>query len=162
MYLGKNPHGTRVIQKIIENFKTDIHAEKFNTSISPYILNLINDVNGNHIVIKYVNVINSKNNQFIYDIINKNLLEIASNKHGCCVLQKCIENASSYQKKNLIDEVINNTENLMCDTYGNYVIQYIIALKDQSINYKIANKFKKNITYLSKQKFSSNVIEKVI
>jgi len=49
----------------------------------------------------------------------------------------------------------------MMDQYGNYVLQYIITLADFKNNDKIANFFKYNIGHLSKQKFSSNVIEKV-
>lgn len=49
----------------------------------------------------------------------------------------------------------------MMDQYGNYVLQYIITLGDFKINDEIANYFKYDIGQLSRQKFSSNVIEKV-
>ena len=49
----------------------------------------------------------------------------------------------------------------MTDQYGNYVIQYVISLKDQFLIEKIINSFRNNIEYLSKQKFASNLIEKV-
>ena len=48
------------------------------------------------------------------------------------------------------------------DQYGNYVIQYIIDLKDQRINGNLVENLKGNIFELSNEKFSSNVIEKVI
>jgi len=47
------------------------------------------------------------------------------------------------------------------DQYGNYVLQYIITLADFNSIDIIANYFKYNIGHLSRQKFSSNVIEKV-
>jgi len=50
----------------------------------------------------------------------------------------------------------------MMDQYGNYVLQYIITLGDVYNNDLIANYFKYNIGHLSRQKFSSNVIEKVL
>ena len=49
----------------------------------------------------------------------------------------------------------------MSDQFANYIIQYILSLNDFTINKKIAELFIKNIWELSKQKFSSNVIEKV-
>ena len=49
----------------------------------------------------------------------------------------------------------------MSDQYGNYVIQYILTLNNYSSNKKIAELFLTDLPYLTKQKFSSNVIEKV-
>ena len=46
--------------------------------------------------------------------------------------------------------------------FGNYVVQYVIMLKDFNVNKLIADEFlKMNIIAISKQKFSSNVVEKV-
>ncbi len=50
----------------------------------------------------------------------------------------------------------------MSDQYANYLIQFILSLNDYHINKIIAQIFIPNIRFLSKQKFSSNVIEKVI
>lgn len=37
-------------------------------------------------------------NQFIYDEITHDCLPIAMHKHGCCVLQKCIDSSNPDQK----------------------------------------------------------------
>lgn len=93
--------------------------------------------------------------------MNKNIVAISTNKNGCCALQKCIDYADKNQKNSLIQNIIKNSIILMTDQYGNYVIQYVISLKDQILIEKIIYTFKNNIEYLSKQKFASNVIEKV-
>lgn len=49
----------------------------------------------------------------------------------------------------------------MADQYGNYIIQFIVSLNDFQLNRRIVEYFITDINYLSKQKFSSNVIEKV-
>jgi hypothetical protein len=49
----------------------------------------------------------------------------------------------------------------MADQYANYIIQFILSLNDYNINKSIAEIFFPDMSYLSKQKFSSNVIEKV-
>ena len=63
--------------------------------------------------------------------------------------------------KTLFDLIIKNSILLVSDQFGNYVIQYVISLKDQILIEKIIDSFQGNIEYLSKQKFASNVIEKV-
>jgi pumilio RNA-binding family len=133
----------------------------FDTMLSSCVINFMKDANANHIIIKYVSTIKSPLNQFVYDIIVESLIDITTHKHGCCVLQKCIEYATNDQKKVIINKLVENTILLMCDAFGNYVLQYIITLEDFDVNYKIASCFKSHITYMSKQKFSSNVIEKV-
>ena len=50
----------------------------------------------------------------------------------------------------------------MNDQYGNYAIQYAINVCDYEINKIIAGNFLKNLEYFSKQKHSSNVIEKCL
>lgn len=49
----------------------------------------------------------------------------------------------------------------MKEKYGNYVVQFIIQLRDPEINRKIVVSILDEIVILSKLKFSSNVIEKV-
>lgn len=53
------------------------------------------------------------------------------------------------------------TQEMVRDQYGNYVIQYVIELKNMEINGKIADKLKGFVFELATEKFSSNVIEKV-
>lgn len=76
------------------------------------------------------------------------------------MIQKCIENAKLENKSNLTEFLIQNSTTLILDQYGNYVIQYILTLKDKSYNRKIIKLLMNDIIFLSKQKYSSNVVEK--
>ena len=69
--------------------------------MTPNLLNFIKDINGNHIVQKFVFSIGAPKNQFIFDMLNIKIVEIATHKHGCCVLQKCIEGANNSQRVKL-------------------------------------------------------------
>ena len=128
--------------------------------IKNHSLDLLKDFNGIHVIQRIVTTMPNLKN-FIYEILLQNLVAIATNKHGCCALQKCIEFSDKIQKENLIQSIIKNCIILMTDQFGNYVIQYVISLKDQNLISRIISTFKNNIEYLSKQKFASNVIEKV-
>lgn len=149
--LAKNPQGTRVIQKLIEYN----NCENFNKNIIKYSLDLLKDNNGYHIILKFCSII--KKTEQIAKIIEDNLLDIAMNKFGCCAIQKCLQLFSNSQ---IIKKIIFHTEELITNVYGNYVIQFIISMNNQEYNAQIIEKFKNNIIYLSKQKFSSNVIER--
>ena len=84
------------------------------------------------------------------------------NKHGCCVIQKCIEKANENEKNMIINNLIKNCQILITDQCGNYIIQFIITLKNDLIIDKIIDILIINIEEYSKQKYSSNVVEKCL
>lgn len=99
-------HGTRVIQKLIENLKSINLFNKFNNIFTMHLIRISKDVNANHIIHKYISTIKSPNNNFVYDIIVNNLDLLAMDKHGCCVLQKCLESADEVQKVKYYNNLI--------------------------------------------------------
>lgn len=105
--------------------------------------------------------IKNPDNQFIYDEVIDSCLSIAKHKHGCCVMQKCIDFSNPPQRDALINKIVEYTQDLVRDQFGNYVIQYVIERKNIEINGKIVDQLKGSILELSSEKFSSNVIEKV-
>ena len=122
---------------------------------------LIKDMNGNHIIQKLLNQTDSKYSTVIYDVIQENIIEISTHKHGCCVLQKCIDSAKPGIKTKLVELLIACSLSIIVDQYGNYVIQYILSLNNLDFNKKLVIGLLTNICFLSKQKYSSNVVERV-
>lgn len=47
-----------------------------------------------------------EHNQFIYDSIAANVILVATHRHGCCVIQRCIDHAKGDQKEFLVNEII--------------------------------------------------------
>jgi len=87
---------------------------------------------------------------------------VGTHRHGCCVLQRCIDHASDTQKAQLVAQITECAFPLVQDPFGNYVVQYILDLNEPSFIKPLCQKFGGSISALSKQKFSSNVIEKCI
>lgn len=59
--------------------------------------------------------------QFIYNAVAANCVEVATHRHGCCVLQRCVDHASDHQRIQLVNEITYNALTLVQDPYGNYV-----------------------------------------
>ena len=57
---------------------------------------------------------------------------------------------------------MNDLETLINDEFGNFIIQHVINLSESEYNEKIFYYVKDNFLRLSKQKYSSNVIDKCI
>lgn len=100
--------------------------------------------------------------QFIFDGVGNNCIVVGTHRHGCCVLQRCIDHASGHQKAQLISQITANAFSLVQDPFGNYVVQYIVDLAEPAFTDPLCYSFQGSIPLLSKQKFSSNVIEKCL
>lgn len=161
--LGLDPHGTRVLQKILESIvQSQQTLSIFTDILMKNIQKFIFNPNANHIIIKYASCVPYPNNQIIFDYLAKNIIPLSHKKNSCCAFQKCIEVANAEQKEKLFDLIGKNAKYLIVDDFGNYVLQFIIPHCSSSVMEMIVDSFIDNINELSIQKSSSNVIEKCI
>ena len=160
--IALNQHGTRALQKMIEYVSTPDQTKLIIEAMRFDVVQLIQDLNGNHVIQKCLNHLSSLDAQFIFDAVGKNCIIVGTHRHGCCVLQRCVDHASGLQKGELVRQISSNALNLVQDPFGNYVVQYILDLSEPSFTQPLCHNFLGNVVLLSKQKFSSNVIEKAI
>ncbi|CUM65016.1 uncharacterized protein PRCAT00002635001 [Priceomyces carsonii] len=160
-----NQHGTRALQKLIDSLNNNLQLELLTKGLQPYIIELIKDLNGNHVIQKILNKYLPEDCQFIYDSIINDLLTVATHKHGCCVLQKCLNHVTPNQLLSFSNKILSFEVfvKLINDQFGNYVLQYLISINSFEINLKMFNNFIAfGINNLCNLKFSSNVIEKFL
>lgn len=159
--ISLNMHGTRAVQKMIEFLSTPQKIATVVIALNPSVITLIKDLNGNNVIQKCLNRFASEDNQFIYNAISAHCVEVATHRHGCCVLQRCVDHASVSQKIQLVREITYNALTLVQDPYGNYVVQYVLDLADSHFTDDLIRRFIGNVCALSVKKVSSNVMEKV-
>ena len=157
-----NPHGTRVVQILINNIKDNKFGLLiiFKNALSNIMDKLINNLNGSFVLMHYAAQI--RDNEIIYEFLNNNLVEIATNSYSCSALQKLIDIATNQQKVILFTNIINNSNNLVGNQCGLYVLQFIMNKNNYYINDAVLNQIINKIIYLSKRKYSSNVVEKCL
>ena len=173
--LAVSTYGTRVIQKILEivsnksnynnNLDKDIYEQCFqlvNNQITNNIVVLSSNNNSSHIIIKYVNEIRYPKNIQLFNEVYRNYIPLCKDKHGCCVIQKCIDFGNQEQKNKLLELSNANCESLISDQFGNYVIQFVVSLNIKIVNQKVFQVLKNNLCSLCKEKYASNVIEKFL
>lgn len=160
--IALNQHGTRALQKMIEFISTPGQIKTIIEALRYRVVELIQDLNGNHVIQKCLNKLSSADAQFIFDAVGNHCIDVGTHRHGCCVLQRCIDHASGEQKAWLIRQISNNAFVLVQDPFGNYVVQYILDLNEPIFTEPLVGMFQGHAGQLSKQKFSSNVIEKCL
>jgi pumilio RNA-binding family len=110
------------------------HIKQLSDYLRPKVRELAEDINGNHVIQKILSCWTPEHNQFIYDAMINQCVEIACHKHGCCVMQKCIDGANQKQKIELTSKIAEHTQIFVRNPYGNYVVQYVLELKLVEIN----------------------------
>jgi hypothetical protein len=186
--ISKNQFGTRSLQKIIDcichydGLCETLVTDGFMKISVTNIVDLINDINANHVIQKCI----FKFKNFYYDFIinamvtSNNIIKISKNKHGCCVLQKLLSNCSIQQIYKIMLKILEYDFDLINDQFGNYIVQFLLDVNTEIIIAdEITHKKKKiplNLCYIIKfmelenldmiklscLKFSSNVIEKLL
>lgn len=158
--IALDPHGTRALQKLVECVSTQEESQLIIESLSPHVVTLSRDLNGNHVVQKCLQRLRPEGNQFIFDSASAHCNDIATHRHGCCVLQRCLDHGNLEQRRQLSMKVAENATNLSLDPFGNYVVQYVLSRGDEQSIGEIVDHIRTNIVLMSLHKFGSNVIEK--
>ncbi|KAI1106745.1 ARM repeat-containing protein [Jackrogersella minutella] len=160
--IAYSQHGTRALQKMIEFVNNRTHITLIIGALRGQVVDLIKDLNGNHVIQKCLNKFNADDAGFIFSEVGEHCHEVGTHRHGCCVLQRCIDHASGDQKMWLITKITKDATVLVKDPFGNYVVQYIIDLNESAFTEPLIQQFHGKICELSRHKFSSNVIEKCL
>lgn len=177
--LSTQMYGCRVVQKAVEkvndNDLIDLLSEFHAT-----VLSCIHDQNGNHVIQKMIEVISSRSKTyqaedkkkaiqfskqlcFILDCVTENIVPLSCHPFGCRVLQRILEHCIESQKSSTLDCIQRCLRILLDDQYGNYVIQHVLQFGRKSDRDIVLGMITENgILGLSKQKFASNVIEKLL
>jgi hypothetical protein len=66
--------------------------------------------------------------QFLIEAATANCVELATDRHGCCVLQKCLSNCDGEQRRRLICEITSNSLILSQDPFGYSVFSLSFSL----------------------------------
>ncbi|EEY63101.1 uncharacterized protein PITG_14747 [Phytophthora infestans T30-4] len=146
---GKGRRTTSLPDLIVEALKDDA-------------VRLCIDSNGNHVIQRALQFMKPEYNQFVFDAVCKECTTVGTHRHGCCVLQRCLDAANKTQKAEVIAQVERQAMKLMQDPYGNYVVQYVLDSCTAEEAFGVIMKPLGHIYELSVQKFSSNVIEKCL
>ena len=154
---------TYPIQGIIENLGSKNEKKIVYLGIKNSINIFCYNVYGTHILEKMLSYFEDEFIKEIMDFVYINFIELAYHVNGICIVKKLLlmtHKKDLHQK--LKKKVIENAFNLIVHQYGNYVIQVIVENWDDNELEDIINLYKNKYVYLSKQKFSSNVIERII
>ncbi|KAK0563681.1 mRNA binding protein puf3 [Tilletia horrida] len=162
--LSLGTYGCRVVQTALEKIEL---ADKIAVAeeLRGYILQCVKDQNANHVIQKVVQEMDvdaMETIDFIPEAFRGQVQVLAAHCYSCRVLQRIFENCTEAQKRPLLEELLEASQQLMQNQYGNYVVQWVLQQGEQADKEAIIQKTKGNILLLSRHKFASNVVEEII
>ncbi|KAG6532863.1 putative pumilio homolog 8, chloroplastic [Zingiber officinale] len=157
-----HPHGTRVVQKLIETVKTVAQIQLVITAFESVFLELAKDSNGNRVIHSLLTCLPPAYKEFIFSATARHCVLMAMHQHGCCLLQRCLEHSGGAHRVNITMQIVDHAFSLALDPFGNYAIQYVLKKRSPIVNSRLVSQFSGYYITLSTQKFSSNVVEKCL
>lgn len=155
----KSFHGTRVMQKLIEYITDKEVLKLLLENISLYFPDIINDLNGAHIIFKLFGLKDKDLNIQLFSLIEKNLMDIAKHKHGCCSIQKAME-CDTEHSQSLAKLILKNANALLREQFGNFLIHFLITYDKKKYLADLITEIKPYFVDLCRQKYSSSALEK--
>jgi hypothetical protein len=170
-----NLHGTRSVQKIVElcaiDDETGVPKEKkdgessaeiLTRSLAPAAARLCIDSHGNHVIQRILLKLSHKHAKFVFDAVAESVGDVARHRHGCCVIQRCLDSPPCPARSHLVRRIVEKSLELMQDAYGNYVVQYVLDVCSDDDVHAVCESVVGKVNLLAIQKFSSNVMEKCL
>jgi hypothetical protein len=65
--------------------------------------------------------------QFLFEATTANCVELATDRHGCCVLQKCLSQSKGEQRRCLVSEITSNALILSQDPFGYCIFLFSLS-----------------------------------
>jgi hypothetical protein len=141
-----------------EESSTDILTR----ALTPAAARLCIDSHGNHVIQRILLKLGHQHATFVFDAVAASVGDVARHRHGCCVIQRCLDSPPSEARGHLVHRIVDNSLDLMQDAYGNYVVQYVLDVCDDSDVHAVCESVVGRVSLLAIQKFSSNVMEKCL
>ena len=142
--------------------KKDTAAKILTDALKPSAARLCIDSHGNHAIQRILLKLPYQYTQFIFDAVAASVEDVARHRHGCCVIQRCLDSRHSAARTHLVSRIVEKSLELMQDAYGNYVVQYVLDVCGDDEVHAICESVIGKVCLLAIQKFSSNVMEKCL
>ncbi|KAK8824228.1 hypothetical protein WA556_003551 [Blastocystis sp. ATCC 50177/Nand II] len=180
--ISVNKTGTFAFQNIIDFMAGDralgelivraLERSATSEGVMNVILRLIRENKGTHIIQRIMKTFPSDQWESVYAVLLANCHAIAMDRNGSMVLRLCYDLVAVDKKAAIARDIIAHAHDLAVDPVGNYVVQHVLSVPEDATEAEAAiyrgfiegvlGQLAGHYVELSKQKYSSNVVEKSI
>ena len=97
--ISRSRFGTWTIQQLVESLNTSEQIQVVSGKLADYVVELTKCPNGNHVIKYCLQTMTPQDNDFIYQALTADIMNIARHKYGCSMLQRCLDYATEKQAR---------------------------------------------------------------
>lgn len=155
--------GTYALQSLIEQTTQESESSLIVNTLTNYTEAISKDLHGTHVIEKLLLTYKENISYPISSQIIQHLMVLANHPHGLCTVKALITATTSKLNKDALAQAFaDNALSYIQSPYGNYAIQLLFELWESTEIDIIIVQLEGKMATLAMQKFSSNVIEKLI
>ena len=161
--LSQHAHGCRVIQKVLEIGTLEERLALAAALPLSRIVDCCVDVNANHVMQKFVEVLPSNFVDFIIEAVSSpfTISRLSVHCYGCRVVQRILARCLPAQTEKVLEGIVSSVGEMVSDQFGNYVVQHALDFGRENDKLRIIRTLiSRDLVLLSCNKFASNVVEK--
>lgn len=161
--MATHSYGCRVIQRILEHCP-DSSTKGILDEILTHAQELVTDQYGNYVVQHVLQKGHPRHRSAVISQLRTRLGELSMHKYASNVVEKCFQAGSRKEKQDILEEIIGTGSedaplfNMMKDRFGNYVVQKIIDLADESQRKMLIDAIKPHISSLRRFTYGKHII----
>ncbi|ESL08561.1 pumilio/PUF RNA binding protein 5 [Trypanosoma rangeli SC58] len=159
-----DPQGCHVVRTLVETISTELIETILPHFTPETILELA--VNSQHTRRVLQSIFERHKSEALTPIVTtiaQSSQQLAVSQQGCIAVIRTIENTLPHQQRSVISMLLPVLPSLTMNCYGNYVVQCLLQHMDRaSLVSVVCRAFVGHWLVLSRNKFASNVIEKIV
>uniref|UniRef100_A0A7N0UQ60 PUM-HD domain-containing protein n=1 Tax=Kalanchoe fedtschenkoi TaxID=63787 RepID=A0A7N0UQ60_KALFE len=162
IFCSLNSHGSRALISLIDHVKGSHGVQQLATILAMEIGTLLLDHQAGRVIGHCLIHLNAEQCEPLYEALIYCALSLAVHTHGCSWLYTVIDNIKGLHRTRLLNVLADNSVQLAGHRSGNYVVTYLLDLRDYRVTMKICSLLLGHYTHLATDKRGSHVVEKCI
>ena len=155
-------HGSFSVQALVDALHTPAQVYTLVEAMKPDVLRLVTHASGHFVVLRLLQRFPYQSTKFVDDAVTASIGLVATDHHGLRVFKALLAVRRPGELTRLFKQVARTTMKLVENQYGNYSLQAVLDVAPPGVRTNIKVKMEGKYMRLSKQKFSSNVVEKCL
>lgn len=161
-YIACQKHGSFSVQALVDTVHTHEQIQCVCQALQNDANRLITHASGHFVLLRILQKFDVQYTRFIDDAVTIGCGSIGTDHHGLRVIKAVLAVRRPNELSKLFKQASRLTMKLVENQYGNYLIQSILDCAPPAVRTNIKVKMEGKFMRLSKQKFSSNVVEKCL
>merc|ERR1719233_593568 len=154
--------GSFSIQAMMDTLQTQSQIEMLVEALSKHVMQIILNCSGHYVILRFLSKFGYPYTRFVHRALVGHCYDFSTDHYGLRVMKAAVDAGPHSQLTNVFNCIVKHTNTLVENQYGNYIIQHLLDVCPVQITSTIKEKLCGKYVRYSKQKFRSNVVEKVI